>query len=197
MPRRSLLSTAAREAFFNSPTDHDGLTRHYLLSPADLDLIRSRRRDENRFGLAVHLALLRHPGQGWLDGTVLPSPLIDWLGGQLGLPSEVVASYAERGVTRSTHHMLAMQHLDLTPFTPKDAVLAADIASTAAFATDHGAKIVGTLIAGLRARRLVLPSADTIERLALKGGPERAERPRQRCAARYHSNSKPASKVFS
>ena len=42
-------------------------------------------------------------------------------------------------------------------------------ATTAAFATDHGVKIVETLIDEIRKRRLVLPSVGTIERLALKG----------------------------
>jgi hypothetical protein len=35
-----------------------------------MELIRTRRRDENRFGLAVHISLLRHPGHGWRDGVV-------------------------------------------------------------------------------------------------------------------------------
>ena len=65
--------------------------------------------------------------------------------------------------------MLAMQHLDLVPFASSHFELAEDIATRAAFATDHGLKIVETLIEELRRHRLVLPSADTIERLALKG----------------------------
>ncbi len=48
-------------------------------------------------------------------------------------------------------------------------VQAASIAAKAAFSTDHGAKIIEVLIADLRERRLVLPSINTLERLALKG----------------------------
>lgn len=47
--------------------------------------------------------------------------------------------------------------------------MAEDIATTAAFATDHGVKIVETLIAELRKQHLVLPPVDRLERLALKG----------------------------
>jgi hypothetical protein len=82
MPRRSLLSARARADLFDIPADPDGLIRHYLLLPSDLDLIRTRRRDENRLGLAVHFSLLRHPGQGWRDGVVLPDALLEWLGDQ-------------------------------------------------------------------------------------------------------------------
>ena len=169
MPRRSLLSNNARETLFGIPTQLDELVQHYLLSSADLELIRTRRRAENQFGLAVHLSLLRHPGQGWQDGVALPIAFLGWLGDQLRLSPQSLSGYADRGATRTAHQMLAMQHLDLVPFASSHFELAEDIATKAAFATDHGLKIVETLIEELRRHRLVLPSADTIERLALKG----------------------------
>lgn len=169
MPPRSLLSARARADLFDIPTGSDGLMRHYLLSPSDMELIRTRRRDENRFGLAVHISLLRHPGQGWRDGVVLPEALLDWLGDQLHLPASHFLNYASRGATRAAHQALALQHLDLTSFSKAHMAMAEDIATKAAFATDHGVKIVETLAAELRKHRLVLPSVDTLERLAVKG----------------------------
>ena len=83
MTRRSLLSRNTRETLFGIPTRLDELVQHYLLSSADLELIRTRRRAENQFGLAVHIALLRHPGQGWQDGVALPIAFLSWLGDQL------------------------------------------------------------------------------------------------------------------
>jgi TnpA family transposase len=62
-----------------------------------------------------------------------------------------------------------MRHLGLVPFGPDQMNPATVIAAAAAFGTDHGTKIVEALIAHLKECRLVLPSADTIERLALKG----------------------------
>jgi hypothetical protein len=79
-----------------------------------------------------------------------------------------------------------MQHLDLTPFTKPHMTLAEDIATKAAFATDHGVKIVEALVAELRKHRLVLPSADTIERLALRG---RARARREAAAALFDALS--------
>lgn len=89
MPPRSLLSASTRADLFDIPTDFDDLVRHYLLSPSDLELIRTRRRNENRFGLAVHVSLLRHSGKGWCDGMVLPAPFLEWLGDQLHLSPSV------------------------------------------------------------------------------------------------------------
>ena len=99
MSRRSLLSTKARKTFFEIPTDVDDLVQHYLLSPADMNLIRTRRRGENRFGLAVHLALLRHPGQGWQDGMVLPAAFLECLAGQLNLSPTILTGYTNREAT--------------------------------------------------------------------------------------------------
>lgn len=63
---------------------------------------------------------------------------------------------------------------------------AEDIATRAAFATDHGVKIVETLVGELRKQHLVLPSADTLERLALKG---RARARREAAAALFDALS--------
>lgn len=66
MPRRSILSTAERASLLALPDAEDELIRHYTLSDADLSLIRQRRGDANRLGVAVQLCLLRYPGQGLL-----------------------------------------------------------------------------------------------------------------------------------
>jgi hypothetical protein len=38
MPRRSLLSRAARDAFFGIPSEMSAITRTYVLGPEDLNL---------------------------------------------------------------------------------------------------------------------------------------------------------------
>ena len=61
MASRRLVSVAAREALLGIPSDTASLERNYLLTDEDLDLIGTRRRPENCLGLAIHIALLRHP----------------------------------------------------------------------------------------------------------------------------------------
>ena len=70
MASRRLVWASARETLFGIPSDTASLERNYVLADDDLDLICTRRSAENRLGLAIHIALLRHPGQGWLDGAV-------------------------------------------------------------------------------------------------------------------------------
>ncbi|MFV1590621.1 Tn3 family transposase [Phaeobacter sp. JH20_39] len=171
------MTAKTRHQLFGIPEDPEQLTRFYTLTREDHDLIRTRRRDENRLGLAVHVALLRHPGQGWMYGTVLPRPFIAWLSEQLAVSVIDLTAYAHHRKARSVHHQIAMTHLGLQPFLAGNMDAASSLAREAAFATDHGLDIMTALCAGLREQQLVLPSADTLERLALKG----------RAAARRHA----------
>ena len=143
MASRRLVSASARETLFGIPSDTASLERNYVLADDDLDLIGTRRRPENRLGLALHIALLRHPGQGWHDDTEPPAPLVAWL---------------------------AVRHLGLRAFVPAhDMRTAMDLAARAAFDTDDGRIILARLSGEIKAQRFVLPSADTLERIGLAG----------------------------
>ena len=116
MASRRLVPASVREAILGIPSDIASLERNYLLADDDLDLIGTRRRPENRLGLALHIALLRHPGQGWLDDTDPPTPLVAWLAEQIKVPFPALAR--SRGATRSNHRRLAIRHLGLRAFVP-------------------------------------------------------------------------------
>ena len=60
MASRRLVPASVREALLWIPSDISSLERNYLLADDNLDLIGTRRRPENRLGLALHIALLRH-----------------------------------------------------------------------------------------------------------------------------------------
>ncbi len=66
MASRHLVSASVRETLFGVLSDTASLERNYVLADDDLDLICTRRSAENRLGLAIHIALLRHLGPGWL-----------------------------------------------------------------------------------------------------------------------------------
>uniref|UniRef100_UPI000567368B DUF4158 domain-containing protein n=1 Tax=Rhizobium fredii TaxID=380 RepID=UPI000567368B len=64
MRKHELLTEAERVQLLGVPTERDDLARLYTFERRDLDLIRLRREDRNRLGLALQLALFRHPGVG-------------------------------------------------------------------------------------------------------------------------------------
>ena len=55
MPRRLILSATERASLLALPDNEDELIQHYTFSEADLSLIRQRRGDANRLGVAVQL----------------------------------------------------------------------------------------------------------------------------------------------
>ena len=170
MASRRLVAASVRDSLLGTPSDIGSLERNYVLPDEDLDLIATRRRPKNRLGLAVHIALLRHPGQGWLDGLEPPAPLVAWLAEQVDVASEALTRYAARGPTRSEHRRLAIRHLGLRGFLRAEHMRAAILlAARAAFDTDDGGVILKRLTSDLRTQRLVLPRAVTLERIGLAG----------------------------
>ena len=170
MASRRLVPASVREVLLGIPSDIASLERNYLLADEDQDLIGTRRRPENRLGLAIHIALLRHPGQGWLDDTEPPAPLVAWLAEQIDVPFPALARYGAREATRSSHRRLATRHLGLRAFVPAyDMRTAMDLAARAAFDTDDGRIILARLAGEMKAHRLVLPNAGTLERIGLAG----------------------------
>ncbi|WP_258116200.1 DUF4158 domain-containing protein, partial [Bacillus thuringiensis] len=59
---RELLTPEQRQAFMQISEDEWVLGTYYTFSKRDLEIINKRRREENRLGFAVQLAILRYPG---------------------------------------------------------------------------------------------------------------------------------------
>ena len=99
MSRCTLLSAEARSHLFGIPTDRAEMARHYVLDEADLALVRARRRAANRFGFAVQLCLLRHPGGGLGPGERPREAMLAFVVRQLGVPvartNELASWYAQ------------------------------------------------------------------------------------------------------
>jgi hypothetical protein len=98
------------------PDTEDELIRYYTFSESDLSVIRQRRGDANRLGIAVQLCLLRFPGQGLLPDAAVPVTLLQWIGRQLSLDLACWPQYAEREETRREHLLELRAYLGMEPF---------------------------------------------------------------------------------
>lgn len=59
---RELLTPEQRQALMQIPEDEWVLGTYYTFAKRDLEIINKRRREENRLGFAIQLAVLRYPG---------------------------------------------------------------------------------------------------------------------------------------
>ena len=169
MPRRSILSAAERASLLLPPDTEDELIRHYAFGETDLSLIRQRRGDANRLGVAVQLCLLRFPGQGLLPDASMPMSLLQWIGRQLRIDPSCWPQYAAREETRREHLLELRAYLGVEPFGLthyRQAVLAT---TELALQTDKGIVLAVSVLDTLRHRHIILPTLDVIERVCAEG----------------------------
>ena len=165
MPRRSILSAAERESLLALPDTQDELIRHSTFSEPDRSLIRQRRSDANRLGVAVQLCLLRFPGQGLLPDAAVPMPLLQWIGRQLRLDPAGWSQYAEREETRREHLLELRAYLGMEPFSLTHYRQAVHATTERALQTDKGIVLASSVLDSLRHRHIILPTLDVVERV--------------------------------
>ena len=167
MPPRYILSPQSRAALFYPPTDAAAIVRHYTFSPKDLALIRQRRRAANRLGFAVNLAYLQFPGRVPGVDEAPPADMLAFIAAQVGCEAAEFAGYARREETRWEHLGELQAYLAARPFRHDDKRAVAHVAIEQATGSDRGDAIVSAMIEHLRERRILLPAAVTVEKIAL------------------------------
>ena len=164
----SLLSPQMRAGLFDLPTDHDEVQRRYTLAPEDVAFARQHRRQHNRLGFAVQLALVHDLGQLLRVDEQLPVAIIDVVAEQLVEPG-AFDLYARRDETRREHASEIVLHLKLRTIRQADYRVAITAGATAAVGTERGEPIVRAIIDELKVRRIIVPPAPLVERFALAG----------------------------
>ena len=167
MSPRCILSPQSRAALFDPPTDVAAIVRHYTFPPEDMALIRRRRRAANRLGFAVNLAYLRFPGRVLAVEEAPPADMLAFVGKQMECEPGDFGVYAQRSETRREHLGELQTYLDVRPFRRDDKRAVAHVAIEQAAGSDRGDVIVSAMIEYLRERRILLPAAVTLEKIAL------------------------------
>jgi hypothetical protein len=112
MPRR-FLSQAERTRLCQFPSEISAsdCVVYFTLTPADLEAVGQRRKDENHLGFALLLCALRYLGYFPAEIQKSPEHIVTYVASQLQVTPESLADYALREETRWEHLPILMAHL--------------------------------------------------------------------------------------
>jgi TnpA family transposase len=166
MPRRELLTITQRAELTAFPTlEERTLVQHYTLTREDLNLIKPKRRPENRLGFALELLTLRHLCWSKDVELELPANVIAFVAEQLELPAKSFTQYGARAATRSQHFGEVRQVLGLQGLTRSVIRELVAWLMPQAFATHRGLPLVIATMDELRRRRVLVPPVPSLERI--------------------------------
>jgi len=165
MTTHELLSPAQRELFSNLPEliDDTDLLKYYTFNSEELNIIRSKRGNDNRFGFAVQICYLRFPGRILHKNEIPPIYLKTYISEQLGIKE--VQIY-QRDNTRKEHLIEIQKIFGYKIFSQKYRTILSEWLLPVAMSNDTGITLVSELVNELRIRKIIIPAISTVEALA-------------------------------
>ena len=100
---RELLTPEQRQSFMQIPEDEWILGTYFTFSKRDLEIVNKRRREENRLGFAVQVAILRYPGWPYTHIKSIPDSVIQYISKQIGASPSSLGHYPQRENTLWDH----------------------------------------------------------------------------------------------
>lgn len=164
MAHRSILTQRQRHELMALPLDESSMLRHYVLSDEDIIQIKQKQGDDNRLGFALQLCALRYPGRYLNSKDVLPTPLIVFIGAQLGLSEQQVSAFTYKSVTRYEHLRALQQEYGYRPFHSCEEEFSPWLTQVAIEAHSN-VELAKRFVQECRTRRIILPGMTVIERL--------------------------------
>ncbi|MGI8382453.1 Tn3 family transposase [Priestia megaterium] len=162
---RELLTPEQRQVLMQIPEDEWVLGTHYTFSKRDLEIINKRRREENRLGFAVQLAILRYPGCPYTHIKNIPDSVIDYISKQIGATPSSLSLYPQRENTLWDHLKEIRSEYDLVTFTLKEYRMAFKHLHQLALENGDDIHFLHECIDFLRKNKIILPAITTLERM--------------------------------
>lgn len=148
------------------PSDDDwDLGTYYTFSQHDLDIINKHRREHNRLGFAVQLAILRYPGWSLSDLKHIPDSVISYIAKQVGVAPDVFPLYAQREPTRREHMEEIRQTYGYRNFTLREYRFLSNIMLNFSFENGNSMYLIRVALDELRKQKIIIPGMTTIERV--------------------------------
>src|SRR5690625_1896477 len=117
---RELLTPEQRLTIMQIPEDEWILVTYFTFSKRDLEIINRRRREENRLGFAVQLAVLRYPGWPYTHIKSIPDSVIHYISKQISATPSSLSLYPQRENTLWDHLKEIRNEYDFVSFNLKE-----------------------------------------------------------------------------
>ncbi len=140
------------------------LLTYFTLNRTHRQLIAIRRRDANRFGVAISLCALRYLGFFPREDADIPQQVLTFLAVQLEIPPESRHRYADRGRTRTDHEMEIMASLEYRRQTGPDRHELLEWLTQRALEHDRPMALLRMAAERLRTQKFLRPGLDFLER---------------------------------
>ncbi|MBW8081584.1 Tn3 family transposase (plasmid) [Enterococcus faecium] len=161
---RELLTPEQRQAFMQIPEDEWILGTYFTFSKRDLEIVNKRRREENRLGFAVQLAVLRYPGWPYTHIKSIPDSVIQYISKQIGVSPSSLDHYPQRENTLWDHLKEIRSEYDFVTFTLSEYRMTFKYLHQLALENGDAIHLLHECIDFLRKNKIILPAITTLER---------------------------------
>lgn len=138
---------------------------YFTFSKRDLEIVNKRRREENRLGFAVQLAVLRYPGWPYTHIKSIPESVIHYISKQIGATPSSISLYPRRENTLWDHLKELRSEYDFVTFTLREYRIAFKHLHQLAFENGDAIHLLHECIDFLRKNKIILPAITTLERM--------------------------------
>ncbi|MDQ0186670.1 Tn3 family transposase [Cytobacillus kochii] len=162
---RELLTPEQRQSFMQIPEDEWILGTYFTFSKRDLEIVNKRRREENRLGFAVQLAVLRYPGWPYTHIKSIPESVIHYISKQIGATPSSISLYPQRENTLWDHLKEIRSEYDFVTFTLSEYRMTFKYLHQLALENGDPIHLLHECIDFLRKNKIILPAITTLERM--------------------------------
>lgn len=138
---------------------------YYTFSNQDLAVINKRRREENRLGFAVQLAVLRYPGWSYRHIKNLPDSVMRYIANQINADPSSLSLYPQRENTLWDHLKEIRNEYGFITFTLKEYRMTFKHLYQLALENGDAIHLLHESIDFLRKNKVILPAITTLERM--------------------------------
>jgi len=163
---KEVLTEEQRRRFKRIPeAGEQSAQQYFTFTQAQRDCILMRRRDHNRLGFAVQLALVQYPGWPLPHYESIPPSTLTYIADQIHVSPDVMAQYAKREPTRREHLEEIRRTFGYDNFSAQRYKSLVRLLYAEAWENDNAVELMDIAVRWLRENKIILPAISTIERV--------------------------------